>query len=385
MQEYEVIIAGAGPSGSAAALQLTNLDPDLADKVLLLDKAVFPRPKLCAGGVTRGAELILEQLGIEIGLPSIPVHVSKFVFPSGYLTVQQASHFRVFRRSEFDHYLFRTAQERGIVAHDGEAVERLTFLSDGIVIHTSKDDYRAKILIGADGANSTIRRLLSLRRNGRAMMAIEIHVPVNQMSLPEFEENMAIFDYTQTGYGIPGYCWIFPATQQAVPMLSLGIIEAPFERKKRISLKSAFTHWLTERGLDLNNFNVQAHPALRYEPRSPCCQYRILLVGDAAGVDPLFGEGITSALALGMIAAQSAFDAIRTKDFSFFDYEKHIRSSSIGNMMRRRRTFARRLYSGHIGQHQYSKIEDLFNWVIPLDPKETPATITWEPSLFPVT
>jgi flavin-dependent dehydrogenase len=52
MQNYEFIIVGAGPSGSAAALRLSKLDPALASRILLIDKAFFPRPKLRAGAIS---------------------------------------------------------------------------------------------------------------------------------------------------------------------------------------------------------------------------------------------------------------------------------------------------------------------------------------------
>lgn len=107
MLNYEIIIVGAGPSGSATALQLSNLAPNLAGKVLLLDKAVFPRPKLCAGGVTMDAEMVLKQLGVNIDLPTVPIHTSRFILPAGSLTLNRQSHFRVFRREEFDHCLFQ--------------------------------------------------------------------------------------------------------------------------------------------------------------------------------------------------------------------------------------------------------------------------------------
>jgi geranylgeranyl reductase family protein len=379
MHDYEVVIAGAGPSGSAAALQLIKLDPRLSGRVLLLDKAVFPRTKLCAGGVTQGAELILSQLGIRIDLQSIPVHASRFVFPSGLLTVDQANQFRVFRRSEFDHYLVRTARERGAVIHEGEAVKRLTWASDAIIVYTSKQEYRAKVLIGADGANSTVRRLLRLRRHGRVMMGMEIQVPADQV-FPGPGQNVASFDYTQVSCGLPGYCWIFPSRHEGLSMLSLGILEASFGTGKRSSLKSAFSRWLTGRGLDLRDFNLQAHPALRYCPRLPCAKHRVLLVGDALGVDPLFGEGITSALGLGVIAAESALCAITANDFSFSQYEQHIRSSLIGNIMRRRSILARRLY-GQYGKGPQAPMEDLFSWAIPLDPKETSTAVSWRPTI----
>src|SRR5947209_6792810 len=154
MADYEIIIAGAGPAGSATALHLANLDPDLAGRVLLLDKAVFPRPKLCAGGVTADAELVLRQIGVNVDLPSVPIHTSRFVLPAGSLTVQRPSHFRVFRRDEFDNHLFQNVRERGVVTQDGETVEDIIRTSAEVIVRTLKDEYRAKVLIGADGANS---------------------------------------------------------------------------------------------------------------------------------------------------------------------------------------------------------------------------------------
>lgn len=66
MFTHEIVIVGAGPAGSAAALELANLDPGLAERLLLLDKAVFPRPKHCAGGLSVDTDSELRGLGVEI-------------------------------------------------------------------------------------------------------------------------------------------------------------------------------------------------------------------------------------------------------------------------------------------------------------------------------
>ena len=156
-------------------------------------------------------------------------------------------------------------------------------------------------------------------------------------------------------------------------------MEAPLERRFS-SLKTAFTGWLRQRGIDLHQFNLRGHPALRYEPRARCSKPRILLVGDAAGVDPLLGEGITSALALGTIAAQAALDAIRKGNFSFADYEKRIRASPVGTLMRRRRLLARRLYTDPTFGQRYLKYASLLKWVALFDPQRRFGTMTWEPA-----
>ena len=378
MSDYEIIIVGAGPSGCAAALQLTKLDPRLAGRVLLLDKAIFPRSKLCAGGVSADSESVLRQLGVDYNLPAVTVHTTKFVLPTGCLTFQQPVHFRVVRREQFDHFLFRSARERGVVTQDGEAVEGVDNMRDGVVVQTSKGEYRAKILVAADGANSTLRGRLGLSRAGRVMVAMEIHAPLADASIPNFSDNTAIVDLSMLSHGVPGYCWVFPTVGEGPAVISLGILAAPFGRGEVAPLKDAFARWLAKLGLDVSDFELRAHPSLRYEPKAACSLRRVLFVGDAAGVDPLFGEGISSALALGTIAAGSALDALRGGDFSFSDYEERIRLSPIGSTMRRRRMIARRLYSLPKLARLFLRRGIILRGLALLRPPEVGATITWE-------
>jgi flavin-dependent dehydrogenase len=282
MHDYEIIVAGAGPSGCAAALHLSNLDPGLAGRVLLLDKAVFPRKKLCAGGVSADAEAALRQLGINLDLPAVPVHTTKFILPTGCLTFRQNVHFRVVRREQFDHFLFRSAGERGVVARDGEAVEDVVNTPDGVIVRTSKDEYRAKILVAADGANGTLRGRLGLSRAGRVMVAMELHAPRADASIQHFGDNTAIVDLSVLSQGVPGYCWVFPTVGEGPAVVSMGLLASPSGGDGVAPLKDAFARWLAGIGLDLSAFELQAHPILRYEPKAACSTRRVLFVGDAA-------------------------------------------------------------------------------------------------------
>jgi geranylgeranyl reductase family protein len=363
MREYDAIIMGAGPAGCATAIELANRDQALAQRVLLLDKAVFPRVKLCAGGLTPYADLILRELGIHIDLPAIPIHLSQFRLPTGRLLFEQPDHFRVIRRDQFDTFLFRTVKERGVVTRDGEKVESIIRTSSEMIVKTSKEEYTTKILVGADGANSAARQALGLDRSDRLMVAMESIVPLGTSDLPEFADNMAIFDVSLVSRGLPGYCWIFPSLYESPRAVSLGIMAATSRKSETVPVKSIFAEWVGHQGIDAHGFEPRAHPILRYEPRARSSSYRVVLTGDAAGIDPLFGEGIFSALALGRVTARSVATALETHDFCFSEYEKQIRLSPIGSIMRRRRLLAKRLYAQPRFGQRLLRYGPLFKWL----------------------
>jgi flavin-dependent dehydrogenase len=252
----------------------------------------------------------------------------------------------------------------------------LTRTNDGLIVSTSKNEYRAKIVIGADGANGSVRKLLpgSARR---LMMGLEIFVPEGLISGYCELENTAIFDFRKAGPARPGYFWIFPTLDRASHRMSVGLMQAPFENQEFGSLSRVFADWLSDYGIDLRLFDLQGHPAIRYDRKASSSGHRVLLVGDALGIDPLFGEGITSALTTGMIAAQSAVEAIRKKEFSFSDYTRRIQRSHFGTLMRRRCIVARKLYR-HLGHPKFRPYDALLNWVAPTDAEEG-TSIDWTP------
>ncbi len=345
MSDYEIVIAGAGPAGCSSALELVKLDKDIAAAVLLLDKEVFPRPKLCAGGVSVESDAILREFNLDGDLPSVPVHSTHFLLPTGRLTFQHRNQFRIVRRTDFDHSLVKEVRARGVEVHEGEEVLNVVTSNDRVVVRTAKAEYKTKILIAADGANSRVRTCLGLTRSRRLMVAMELHAPLADTQIPNFTANMAVLDLRVLNQGVPGYCWVFPTVSDNAPIVSFGLMAAPFTPIESVPLKRTFGDWLSGFGINLGDFNLASHPALRYESTAPCSLRRVLLVGDAAGVEPLFGEGIVSALAYGRLAAMTAIEALRDEDYSFSDYEKRVRSSPIGSMMRSRRMIARRLYA----------------------------------------
>jgi flavin-dependent dehydrogenase len=240
MSTYEVAIVGAGPAGCASAIELVNRDASLAGRLLLLDKAVFPRRKLCAGGLSVDTDAELRALGFEIDVPAVPVHNTQFLLPTGRLTFSHRDQFRVVRRTDFDHALLREAQQRAVVTREGEPVEEVVAGKDEVLVRTPKAEYRAKVLIAADGANSKMRVALGLSRAGRLMIAMEIHSAYADLALNDFREHMAVLDLRVLNHGVPGYCWVFPSVNKDFPEISLGLMAAPFDSHRLPAIKSVF-------------------------------------------------------------------------------------------------------------------------------------------------
>lgn len=114
MQDFDIIIVGAGPSGCATALELTNLDPKLANRILLLDKAIFPRVKLCAGGVIKDADAVLRQLGVA----DFTEHKAGVYFESALAMDLGIEVIRTCRDTDLKNTHFHTRQYNHIVWRD---------------------------------------------------------------------------------------------------------------------------------------------------------------------------------------------------------------------------------------------------------------------------
>ncbi len=345
MKEYDIIIVGAGPAGSAAAIQIANRNPRLAARTLILEKSVFPRAKLCAGGVTQHADDLLGYLGVCVDTPSVPVNAIRFVFEELEFTLNWPKAFRVVRREEFDTALARSAQTHGVELLEGEPVRDLKRDETGITVVTPHAEYRARAVIGADGANSVVRQRLGLARWDRISRLLEILTPADATQAPEFMKSTAVFDFTPILRGVQGYTWDFPSIKQGVPMVNRGLFDARVHpRRPQANLKPVFDTSLRQRGVDPAATRLMGHPERWFDSRVPHSAPRIVLAGDAAGVEPLLGEGISHALNFGVLAAEAVLDAFRRDDFSFVSYSRMVSRSALGRRLWLKRLAAQLFY-----------------------------------------
>jgi flavin-dependent dehydrogenase len=189
-------------------------------------------------------------------------------------------------------------------------------------------------VVGADGSKGLTRRLVL--PNGRRIKVarlLEVLVPVDT-TLPHFAGRYARFDFTPAKKDLQGYYWEFPSWVEGKPVLNCGIYDARFVNKRgRADLPALLESSLAERGFESGSRAVQGHPIHWFSPRARLAIPRLLLVGDAAGAEPLFGEGIAPALAYGKIAAEAIAAAFASGDLSFRDYKHRVLTSHLGRYL----------------------------------------------------
>lgn len=293
---YDVLIVGAGPAGSYAARLLAQ--QGLA--VALIDKAQFPRDKVCGGGLSRKS---MDLLGFDLE----PVMHERIT--GGMVTLgNEGALDRGFgttagctvMREEFDALLLSRAQEVGVRFLAPSRFEDATTETEGVRVRTSSGELRARYLLAADGVGSAVRRRFFGRDLVTYAPALEALVRVPERSREPFVHRI-LLDFA----GMPhGYGWIFPKRNH----LNVGVYSIFGSRHLRDHLQRFIARYacLSE--------SRQLHcwgAAIPLRNRHAVFEHgRIWLLGDAAGcAESVYGEGIYFALKTASLAAQTFADA----------------------------------------------------------------------------
>lgn len=316
MTSYDVIIAGAGPAGSAAATVLAGAGA----KVLVLDKAVFPRDKLCAGLLTwktvrtigrvfGEAVETLQSLGIinhkssyyRIRHRQTSLSEGELVYP-----------FHFVERRTFDVWCLDRAERAGAEVRQGEGVVWAD--PANAVVRTSQGgEYKGKYVIGADGALSAVRAHCGIDQGAwtRGLgMGLELYLPRDWLSPRSglHEDVLADFPTIYSGFIDAGYCWTFPHRDRVI----VGICGL-YRNKPSGMIRQCLEDFLVFLGLPKDHgLAVKGHPLPYGNWLLRPFSGKTLLVGDAGGlVEPFFGEGIHYALRTGEMAAEACLDALK--------------------------------------------------------------------------
>ncbi|HUY39225.1 MAG TPA: FAD-dependent monooxygenase [Candidatus Binataceae bacterium] len=349
----DVLIAGAGPAGLATALYLMRARPELAGRVIALEKSAHPRFKTCAGGLIPKTILALDELGIQIGVPACTVMRGEARTPVGAVILDRGEPIcTIVRRDEFDARLARAALAAGLELAEHTRVLAVTQNADRVRVETDRGAFEAKVLVGADGSGSRVRAAVfgaGKESIGRALMA---DIPADPARAVEFTENRYRFDFRCVSAGIPGYAWSFPCLIDGNPHLNVGIYDqhprasgaAGGEQAQMLTeLRAAFPE-LPLAALENRTQAFRAFPIRWFDPRDRYVNGRVILAGDAAGVDPLMGEGISCAFEHGKLAADAIARMLGGDSRALAAYDRALHRGPVGRKLGKLAFAARHFY-----------------------------------------
>jgi geranylgeranyl reductase family protein len=302
VEQFDVLVIGAGPAGSATAIHLARGGA----RVLLADRARFPRDKPCGGGLTGRA---LRHAPCDVS-PVVEHTVDRMVLRLAYgpsfARRSKPPLIRMTQRCRLDAHLAEQAAALGVDFRDGARVEDLRIEEHGVVARVGGSDVSASYLVGADGANGVVAGAAGLDDGIIRGVALEGNASWGDIDPSPYARSA----WVEVGVVPGGYGWVFPKGDHANVGVGGWMSEGP-------KLRGHLDRLLRAHGVDSTKLrDVRGHRLpMRRLGASPA-RGRVLLVGDAAGlVDPLSGDGIYEAWVSARLASEAILST-RLEDYA---------------------------------------------------------------------
>jgi len=340
--DVDLAIVGGGPAGVTTALFALAQAPKL--RIVLLEKERYPREKICAGAIGARAERLLDEIGVRVDVPSAPVFgisVQTRQRPHQVRRPGDAPIGRVVRRMEFDHALAEAARHRGVEVVDGARVSKLEVGDQGVRVEWPGGTLTSKALVGADGVGSMVRKSLRLGKGRWNAQVVEVDTEPRK---GDPADDLLHFDVTDRN--LVGYAWDFPTVVNGERLVCRGIYELRMEseppseawRNEGVADKeppaadvtSRLRRRLAHQGLDPDKPRYKRFAERGLTLSEPCARPRVLLAGEAAGIDPVLGEGIAQAILYGATAGRYVAGCLERGDTSFGDWRRELMRSRVG-------------------------------------------------------
>jgi geranylgeranyl reductase family protein len=336
--DADVIISGAGPSGSMAAYHLASK----GFSVLILEKTLFPRYKVCGGGLTHK---ILKEIPFDLSAV-IETTITNVTFSQNFGDVfTRHSDLPIMyctMRPELDSYMAEMALKKGARLITGQQVTEIIQEKSSVEVRTQERNYRATLVIGSDGASGAVARFAGLRDNILTGLAWEAEIAAGDEAIKKFSETVFLDWGTFPG----GYGWMFPKSDH----FSIGVGGPASLSKWMMPYYHQFLRYLvSETGQWIMSYNGELLKTSDQKPatislkswpipvrvkKSLFHKERILVAGDAGGLsDPLTGEGIYYAVRSGILAAEASADFLNQRTASLNHYSDRLNDELMAELI----------------------------------------------------
>jgi len=331
VKKYDVLIIGAGPAGANAAISYKNLNPNLL--VGLVDKSIFPRDKSCGDAIGPGVISALKRFNNQHILEGEPQVVSTTLYGPDNIGIQnyipqvknkEDSIVYVIPRIDLDNRILNLAKESGVEVYEGYSFVDFTSNEDkSLNVHIKNTneniEFNTKILVGADGANSRIRKKLNYKNNSDWHKAIAIRAYIDSPNYLEiFKERTLMFEINVSAD--KGYAWAFPSKDN---LLNIGIgVPVSIFKKDKLDINTLLDNFVSElegRGVIVENIRKQKSYLLPFASSRPKRDKgsNVALIGDASSmINPMSGEGIFYGMEAGYLLAKNTHNIIDNEKIS---------------------------------------------------------------------